>query len=222
MLRTKPQFADWVTLDEQRTRAGQVGRISILAPPGDYTVALKVGDVEQTAPIEVRKDPKSEGTLEDIAEQTAMLRELRADLEVVVGMVNEIEWLRRQVLDLKMVAEEAGRVEAIASAVDDLDGSLLAVEEPLIQLLLTGTGQDQIRWPVQLAGRIIYLAGAVASNDFPPTDQMREVHAVLREQLAAIQADYRDITDRQLPDANRVLGAAGVPGLIRVPAPGER
>ncbi len=221
VLRTKPQFADWVTLDEQRTRAGQVGRISILAPPGDYTVALKVGDVEQTAPIEVRKDPKSEGTLEDIAEQTAMLRELRADLEVVVGMVNEIEWLRRQVLDLKMVAEEAGRVEAIASAVDDLDGSLLAVEEPLIQLLLTGTGQDQIRWPVQLAGRIIYLAGAVASNDFPPTDQMREVHAVLREQLAAIQADYRDITDRQLPDANRVLGAAGVPGLIRVPAGGE-
>ena len=33
---------------------------------------------------------------------------------------------------------------------------------------------------------------------------------------------YRDITDRQLPDANRVLGAAGAPGLIRVPAPGER
>ena len=221
VLRTKPLFADWVTLDEQRTRAGQVGRISILAPPGEYTVALRVGDIEQTAPIEVRKDPKSAGALEDIAAQTAMLRELRADLETVVGMVNEIEWLRRQVLDLKVVAEEAGRVEAIASAVDGLDGSLLSVEEPLIQLLLTGTGQDQIRWPVQLAGRITYLAGAVASNDFPPTDQMREVHAVLREQLAEVEADYREITSSQLPEVNGVLEAAGVPGLIRVPGPGQ-
>ena len=96
-------------------------------------------------------------------------------------MVNEIEWLRRQVLDLKMVAEEAERVESIASVVDGFDGSLLAVEEQLIQLLITGTGQDRIRWPTQLAGRITYLAGAVASNDFPPTDQMQEVYDGLHE-----------------------------------------
>ena len=216
VLRTKPLFADWVTLDEERTRDAQFGRISILAPPGDYTVALKVGDTEQTAPIEVRKDPKSEGTLEDIAAQTALLRLLRADLETVVGMVNEIEWLRRQVLDLKAVAEETGRVESIASAVDGLDGSLLAVEEHLIQLLLTGTGQDQIRWPTQLAGRIVYLAGVVATSDFRPTDQMREVHDRLHERVEARAAEFAEIVESDLTSVNGALDAAGMPGILRV------
>ena len=101
---------------------------------------------------------------------------------------------------------------------DGLEGSLIAVEERLIQMRLTGTGQDQIRWPTMLAGRITYLAGAVATADFPPTDQMREVHALLRERLAAVRADYDQITASQLPEANRALEAQGVPGLVRVPA----
>ena len=224
VLRTQPRFADWVDLDEERTREGQIGRISILAPPGEYTVALKVGDTEQTASLEVRKDPNSEGSMEDIASQTALLRLLRADLETVAGMVNEIEWLRRQVLDLKMVAEEAGRVESIASVVDGLDGSLLAVEEQLIQLLVTGTGQDRIRWPTQLAGRITYLAGAVASNDFPPTDQMREVYDRLRERLEARTAEFADIVESGLTGVNSTLDAEGMPGIVRVEGkePGSR
>ena len=216
VLRTKPLFADWVTLDEERTRAGTIGRISILAPPGDYTVALQVGDAEQTAPIEIRKDPKSEGTLEDIAAQTALLRLLRADLETVVGTVNEIEWLRRQVLDLKLLAEETGRVEAIASAVDGLDGSLLAVEEQLIQLLITGTGQDHLRWPTQLAGRILYLAGVVATSDFRPTDQMQEVYEQLHELVEARVAEFREIVGSELTGVNSALDAAGMPAVVRV------
>ena len=216
VLRTKPLFADWVTLDEERTRAGTIGRISILAPPGDYTVALQAGDAEQTAPIEIRKDPKSEGTLEDIAAQTALLRLLRADLETVVGTVNEIEWLRRQVLDLKLLAEETGRVEAIASAVDGLDGSLLAVEEQLIQLLITGTGQDHLRWPTQLAGRILYLAGVVATSDFRPTDQMQEVYEQLHELVEARVAEFREIVGSELTGVNSALDAAGMPAVVRV------
>ena len=216
VLRTKPLFADWVTLDEERTRAGTIGRISILAPPGEYTAALKVGDTERTAPLEVRKDPKSEGTLEDIAAQTALLRLLRADLETVVGTVNEIEWLRRQVLDLKMLAEETGRVESIASAVDGLDGSLLAVEEQLIQLLITGTGQDHLRWPTQLAGRILYLAGVVATSDFRPTDQMLEVYEGLHEQVEARAAEFAGIVESDLTGVNSALDAAGMPGVVRV------
>ena len=217
-LRTPPMFADWMVLDENRTRDSQIGRISILAPPGEYTVALSAGGTEETVSLNVLKDPRSEGSLEDIAEQTAMLRELREDLEVVAGMANEIEWLRRQILDLTDVVEATGQTEAVASVVDGLEGSLIAVQERLVQLRLTGTGQDQIRWPTMLAGRINYLAGAVASADFAPTDQMREVHAILRERLAEVSADYRDITDSQLTEANQALEERGVPGLVLVPA----
>ncbi len=223
-MRTPPAFAEWFQLNEDRTRDSPIGRISILAPPGEYTVALRVGDMEQTRSLTVLKDPKSEGSLEDIAEQTAMLRELREDLESVAGIVNEVEWLRRQLADLTALAEETGQAEAIASVVDGMEGSLIAVEERLVQLRNTGTGQDVIRWPSMLGSRIAYLAGAVASYDFPPTDQMREVHAILRERLAAITSDFTEITDSQLPEANRALEEEGAPGLVRVPPrePGNR
>ena len=216
VLRTKPRFADWVDLGNDRTRESNVGRISILAPPGDYTVALMVGDEERTAPIEVRKDPRSEGALEDIEAQTALLRLLRADLEQVAGMVNEIEWFRRQVLDLKTLAEDAGRVEGIASVVDGFDGSLLAIEEHLIQLLVSGTGQDQIRWPTQLAGKITYLAGAVASADFPPTDQMREVYEMLHAQVQERAAEFDEVVESGLTGVNTALESTGMPGIVRV------
>ncbi|NIP57678.1 MAG: hypothetical protein GWO00_06695, partial [Gemmatimonadetes bacterium] len=57
------------------------GSISILAPPGTYTVDLEVDGQATTRTLEVVKDPHSEGTLADIEAQDAMLRELRADLE---------------------------------------------------------------------------------------------------------------------------------------------
>ena len=218
-LRTKPAHADWVMLDEDRSRSAPEGRIAILAPPGEYEIALKVGDgEEQTQSLTVIKDPRSEGTAADIAEQDAMVRELRSDLEAVAAMVNEIEWLRRQLLDLQALAEETGQAEAVASAVDGFDGSLIAVENRLIQRLTTGTGQDTVRWPAQLAGRIAYLAGAVATADFRPTDQMREVHGVLKERLTAAQAELAGVLESQLPELNRTLEAEGVPGLVRVEA----
>ena len=218
-LRTAPSGADWVELDEDRSRpAPGGGRIAILAPPGTYRVVLEAGEERREASLEILKDPNSEGSLEDIAAQTALLRELRADMETVAVMVNEIEWLRRQVLDVKAVAEATNRVEAIASAVDGFEGSLIAVEERLIQLKATGTGQDGVRWPNMLAGRIGYLAGAVASADFPPTDQMREVHAALQERLAAARQGLDEVLEDQLPEMNRALEGEGVPGVVRVPA----
>ena len=217
-LRTIPGTADWVELDEDRTRdAPGTGRIAILAPPGTYQVTLMAGDEEREASLEVMKDPSSEGTLDNIATQTALLRELRADLETVTGMVNEVEWLRRQLLDVKAVAEETNQVEAVASAVDAFEGSLIAVEERLIQMQATGTGQDGVRWPDMLAGRINYLAGAVASNDFPPTDQMREVYDLLHQRVETTEADFRRALESGLTDVNRTLEGESLPGVVRVP-----
>ena len=89
---------------------------------------------------------------------------------------------------------------------------------------LTGTGQDRIRWPTQLAGRIVYLAGAVASNDFPPTDQMREVYDRLHERVEGRAAEFAEIVGSGLTGVNSTLDAEGMPGIVRVEGkePGSR
>ena len=53
------------------------GRLSILAPPGNYTVKLDVGGQSFTQPLTVIKDPYSEGTEGDIQAQMTTLFELR-------------------------------------------------------------------------------------------------------------------------------------------------
>ena len=80
----------------------------------------------------------------------------------------------------------------------------------------TGTGQDQIRYPTMLAGRIAYLASVAGTADFPPNDSMREVHGVLRGRLAEAQAAFDEIVESGLVDLNRALEAEGVPGVVRV------
>ncbi len=79
-------------------------------------------------------------------------------------------------------------------------------------MAVTGTGPERIRWPNMLGGRVGCLAGAVQSADFPPTDQRREVHGILRERLAVHQAELQRILESELPEANRALEGEGVPG----------
>ena len=63
----------------------------------------------------------------------------------------------------------------------------------MIQLKITGTGQDNIRFPSMLASRIAYLASVVAVSDFPPTDQAQEVHKVLQQRLANYSSELDEL-----------------------------
>ncbi|KPK81996.1 MAG: hypothetical protein AMS25_04140 [Gemmatimonas sp. SM23_52] len=204
-LRTKPRYADWVDLGDERWRSAPEGRIRLLAPPGTYTVTLALDGREYTRQLEVLKDPNSEGTLADIQAQTAMLRELRDDINAAAELVNRIEWIRRQLYDLRAVLEDRGDVDDIFDAADQLDTKLIGVDEQLIQMKLTGTGQDGIRWPAMLIGRLLYLAGTVGVGDFPPTDPAREVQQLLEEQLQGHQAAFDALLRTDLAAFNGLL-----------------
>ena len=216
-LRTKPEYADWVELDEDRTRESPRRRISVLVPPGTYTVILEAAGQQYTQELVVLKDPNTEGTDADIAAQTAMRLELREDMNAAAAMINRIELIRRQIYDLKAVLEDRGDAEETVAAVDALDGKLVGVEEKLIQMKLSRTGQDGVRWPAMLVGRIGYLAGTVAVADFPPTDQQREVHQVLKQRLQRYQVELDAILQTDLPAFNRTLQQQNLTPVITEP-----
>ena len=125
--------------------------------------------------------------------------EIREHVEVIV------ELIRRQIYDLKAIAKDRGESKESAEAVDSLDRKLLNVEEKLIQMKITGTGQDRVRWPAQLVGRLGYLASTVAVADFPPTDQQREVQQLLKQRLQQYQTELDEILQTDLPSFNRML-----------------
>lgn len=209
-LRTTPRYADWVDLGTERWRDGG-RRMSITAPPGTYTVSLEVGGREYTQTLELRKDPNSEGTLEDIRLQTEMLEELKDDLETAAAAVNRIEWIRRQLEDLKAVAENLPDTASVVSVAGELEDKFHAVEERLYQTKLTGTGQDGVRWPTKVTGRLQYLASTVAVADFRPTDQQLEVHAALEAELQKALGELDTLLQTDLPAFNEAVAASNLP-----------
>lgn len=207
-LRTKPLYADWMSLGEDRWREvpEENNRISVLMPPGDYTVTLVVDSQEVgTQQLEVRKDPHSEGTIADIQAQTAMAEDLWTDMNEAAKMVNTIEWTRRQLSDFEAVLKDQDAEAEVLTALDSLHQKFIGVEEHLLQLRFTGTGQDDVRWPIKLVGQLGYLAGEVQTADFAPADQHREAHQVLKDDLRRTRDALDAIMRLDLPAFNQML-----------------
>ncbi|MGD8320354.1 MAG: sialidase, partial [Gemmatimonadota bacterium] len=212
--RVTPENATWMDVGKKGWFAMPWGRqFSILSPPGAYTVTMEVGGERFSQPLTVKKDPHSEGSLDDIDAQVRMLRSLYADMNRVAAMTNRIEWMRRQLADLRPVLEGADAADLLASG-DSLEASLRHVEAKLVQLKLTGTGQDDVRWPVRLAGRVSYLAGEVASNDFPPTDQARAVQEILEQSIDQVSRELDAAVTQSLQPFNQELARRGLGGIV--------
>ena len=212
-LRTTPLYADWVDLGPERVRLASNG-LTILQPPGTYTVTLEVDGRTLSQPLRVLKDPNSEGTEADIRTKVAMLERIRADHVQAAEAINRIEWVRRQVQDLKAILQEQSNARELMAAGDSLAARLIEIEEDLIQLRLTGTGQDGVRYPAKVSERLSYLMGNVATADFRPTDQQGEVHVVLKERLEAARAALERVMTTDLPAFNRRLQQRNLPGVI--------
>jgi photosystem II stability/assembly factor-like uncharacterized protein len=218
-LRTTPQYAPYFELGNDGWRPlptfGQ-GRMSILAPPGTYTVKLKVGDEEQSQALEVRKDPNSSGTLADIDKQTELLLAVRENINKVADLINQIEWIREQIAHLHAMVEKNEVTEAVLNAGKDLDEKLIAVEENLHQMKLTGRGQDMARWPVQLITKLWGLAMSVSSADYPPTTQQVARQAEYAAMVSEHQGRFNAVVETDLAALNRQLEEGGLPTIYLV------
>ena len=210
-LRTSPAYAPEVRLNPEGWRPlPEGGRMTLLAPPGTYTVKLTVDGQEFSQPLTVLKDPNAGGNDADIQKQTAMLIELRKDLESAADMVNQIESIRGQLDNLKPLL----RNNADARSADDLDKKLIDIEDNLIQRKFTGQGQDTTRFPPKLISKINYLAGGVSSGDFPPNTQQQEVQTMFRTEVVKLGKQLDGVLKADLANFNRMLREKNIGNVI--------
>jgi photosystem II stability/assembly factor-like uncharacterized protein len=189
-LRTPPLHAPEVPLGPDGTRpAPGAGRLSILAPPGTYTVQMTAGGRQFTQTLEVRKDPNSGGTDADIQQQIKMLTALRADIDQAADMINRLELVRAQIHHLGRLVQDA----ALTKEGQELDGRLIELEGNLIELRMTGRGQDGVRWGSKLQSKLVYLANGLMSGDFRPTNQQVEVQKELEDRLRSLAKDLEAV-----------------------------
>jgi photosystem II stability/assembly factor-like uncharacterized protein len=187
----------------------------ILVAPGIYTVKLSVDGQEFAQKLEVKKDPRSEGTPENILEQNKMLIELRDDLNTVSDMISEIEWMRRQLYDLKNVLKGQDEMADIIASIDEFEKKLRGVEDELFQATIAEGDSKSFRYPHKLYCKLSVLAGDVATSvDFPPNKQQYEVHALLKKSVLEQQARYSGLLKIDLPAFNALLEERKIGGII--------
>ncbi len=202
-LRTSPLYAPDVKVGPEGWRtAPDASRISLLEPPGTYTVTLAVGEEKFTQKLKVLKDPHSGGTESDI--QT----------NAVAASVNQIESIRAQLaaLDKELGADDTSK--AIRKVSADLAEKLTSVESKVLQLKQTGRGQDTTRWTPMLAAKISYLAEETGSSDFPPTTQQVAVGEELKKQGDQFQQEYQQILAKDVTPFNAMLREKNIPNII--------
>ena len=183
-----------------------------VAPPGTYTVRMKVGNATQSESFKIVKDPRSKATQADLDAQFAFLMKVRDETSKANDAVKLVRNIRSQVDDRVSKLPEAKR-----DAFRVTSGALMTVlsqSERAIYQTQNRSGQDPLNYPIRLNNKIAALAGVAASTDARPTDQTIEVFNILSRQLAGETERIRRAIEMQLPGLNRELAASGLAPIV--------
>jgi photosystem II stability/assembly factor-like uncharacterized protein len=209
-LRVSPPDKPWVPIRSEGWRPLVTwdldldkGQLGPRAAPGTYTVRVTVDDETVSRELEVRKDPHSKGTVEDIEKQVAFGLSIRSELNGVVGLINEIEWIRKEFEDITTRLKDTRDEDDVASIVaqaEMLNKRVIEIESNLYDVNLTGAREDAFRNPMKLYGRLSALGSDIMYNgaDFAPTQQQVEVFGELEQRFEDTREAYNAYVEEQL------------------------
>jgi hypothetical protein len=136
-------------------------------------------------------------------------------LNTGASAVTRADLVRAQLAALKRVATDA----EVQRAADALDAKLVEAEMPLVDLRLTGNGQDGVRFAAALLANLSYLANGLAGGDFRPTNQQVEVQVLLANEIKAKTAAIEALLSGDLGALNALLRAKNVPNIVTASPP---
>jgi len=181
--------------------------------PGTYTAKMTVDGKEFTQKLEVRKDPRSEGTPADIEAQVKLLLAIREDLNTASDMISQLEWMKKQLIDLRDAI--VGKNAAVTGESRDLQAKVQAVEDGLLQPTIVEGDTKSFRDPQMIYEKLSILTGDITGiADFAPNKQQREVYAMLKERLAAQKKMFEALVGTDLPAFNKLLAEKGLAGIV--------
>jgi len=202
----------WYPFQSWGTGGGFSG---ILAPPGKYTIRVKSGEKTYTSSLTINKDPRSAGTPDDISKTFTLQQKLRADIDGLAGMINRMEWIRKQVVDLQQLIKSGAGNKIVADALLDLDKKISAVEDHLLQPVSREGDTKSFRYANRLYEKLSVLAGDVADNvDFAPTASQFQVYAKLRAEFDLRSGEFNRLLKNDLPGLNQLLAENKLSGIM--------
>lgn len=178
---------------------------------------LTVDGESYTQPLDIVPDPHSTGSVADIQSAVKLQLRIRDGISSAADMVNQIEWMRKQLDDVqKMLHADRAKADLLKS-VQDMDQKMQSVEYKLVSKALTTSDDKYFIAAYKIYFNLIWLNGEVGTGagdvaggaDFGPTDTALSLTDMLEKDLTAVRAEYRTLMDKDVPAFNRALVAGG-------------
>ncbi len=182
-------------------------------PPGNYEVRLMVGEKVLTETLQVLKDPRVEATDAELQEQAAFLGRIRESINAIHKSVVVLQQLREQVETRAASAEGFEGESEVGEAGKTLSAKLLELETKLTQPRLE-TIMDAVNFPTMLNEQFLFLKGAVASADAPPTESAKKRFDELQAQWEELQREMTALLEQDLARFNALFEEHGIPAIV--------
>jgi hypothetical protein len=177
-------------------------------PPGTYSVRMTAGsNAPITHPLIVKKDPRTEATEADLAEQTRFALQVR---DRITDANQGVILIRNLKADLANRSANMPNNTEFTNLVRTFVAELSSVEDSLYQTK-NQSGQDPLNYPIRLNDQLGGLLGFIGSADRRPPKQAYDVYTVLNTALTRELSRLNATVARNLPRVNTMLRAANQP-----------
>ena len=163
--------------------------------------------------FEIKQDPRSSATQEDLQAQFDFLIDVRDKLSEVHTTIKRIRDIRTQIESLKKRISKNPKNKSLVEKANELVNKLTVVEERLYQTK-NESSQDPLNFPIRLNNRLSSLVGVVSAGDNRPTRQSIEVRDMLLAEIDQLLADQQKVVGKGLVDFNKAVRDAKIPAIF--------
>jgi len=172
------------------------------ALPDNYTVKLMKGDtLLMQRNFSIILNPKVKTSQEDLKAQFDLLMQLNQKQNEIIKTIQQIRGVQDQVNNFIKSFSDSTKIMSLKKMAKPLIDSLQSIQDTLINSKIK-SGEDDLRYPMQLLERFDALQDQVRNSDTRPTQQMYEVFAELNARLQPEMTRLQKVYDTQIPAFN--------------------
>ncbi len=188
-----------------------------MAAPGKYSVKLTVDGQSFTQPLELVPDPNANSTVADLEALTRVQIRIRDDINTTSDIVNQLEWMRKQLEGLQKMARSQ-RTDDLLKLVNDMETKMLAVETRLLEKAQMNSDDKYFVEAYKVYMNLVWLNGEVGTGagdvaggaDFGPTETSLAMLQFIEKELEIAKTEYKGLLDKDVPAFNKTLTDRGV------------
>jgi hypothetical protein len=187
-----------------------------------YTATLMVGGESQSQRFEVRVDPRTRTSPQDLVAQHEFLLDLGGIINRLADRTADLMSVKEQVTNLAGLTDEAGLTDddqaRVQTAADSLTGNLTGLQEEIQQTENTSF-YDPLDNPGKLAAELAFLYNTVSGSlggfvNERPTDQAIDRLEELRAEVGGVLGRLQAVFDEDLAAFNDLIRSLGMDPVV--------